>query len=198
LTTRKHEKLFEEILNAIRDSLNDLPTTDDVEDGEDEAFDEQDTELGNLRRGSEPGWVLGTTFETVLYCMVRFWQKHMRFDELTQPRRGDRATDFRKRDMKYEMAKFSVSAVVKHQSDRTAATLLPSTFEESMQTLDIATGQLQMPQVTSPPASSPMWLSSEKPQTYKCIMSQLPHMVLNSSQIMKAKSVEPVRNYHCT
>jgi hypothetical protein len=34
LTSRKHEKTFEEMLVAIRDSLSDLACSDDGEDGE--------------------------------------------------------------------------------------------------------------------------------------------------------------------
>jgi len=54
LTTRKPEKRFEEMLNAIRDSLSDLASSNNEENREDEEDDEQDTELGKLSQYNEP------------------------------------------------------------------------------------------------------------------------------------------------
>jgi hypothetical protein len=55
---------FEEMLNAIGDSLSDLATSDDEQDGEDKQDGEEDTELGTLTN-DEPGWVMGTISEEV-------------------------------------------------------------------------------------------------------------------------------------
>jgi len=44
--TGKPETTFEEMLNAIGDSLSDLASSDDEQDGADEEDDEVDTELG--------------------------------------------------------------------------------------------------------------------------------------------------------
>jgi hypothetical protein len=85
-TTGKPETTFEEMLNAIRDSLSDLASTDDEQDGEDEEDDEEDTELGKISEGDEPGWVMGTITKTVQHHMESFWQMQMRLDTLTQPR----------------------------------------------------------------------------------------------------------------
>jgi len=54
-TTGKPETTFEEMLNAIGDSLSDLASSDDEQDGEDEEDDEEDTELGKLSDHDEPG-----------------------------------------------------------------------------------------------------------------------------------------------
>jgi len=58
-TTRKPETTFEEMLNTIGDSLSDLATSDNEQDGEDEEDEEDDTELGKLC-DDEPGRVMGT------------------------------------------------------------------------------------------------------------------------------------------
>jgi len=41
-TTRKPEKTYMEMLNAIRDSLSNLASSDNEEDGEDETDDKED------------------------------------------------------------------------------------------------------------------------------------------------------------
>jgi hypothetical protein len=54
-TTWKSETTFEDIFNALGDSLSDLTSSDDEQDGEDEEDDEEDTELGKLSDDDEPG-----------------------------------------------------------------------------------------------------------------------------------------------
>ena len=83
LTSRVPEKTFEEMLVAVGDSLSDLVSSDDGEDGQEE--DDQETGQRNLSEDDEPGWVMGTITKTVQQRMERFWQKHMKLDELTQP-----------------------------------------------------------------------------------------------------------------
>jgi hypothetical protein len=58
LTSREPEKMFEEMLVAIGDSLSDLASSNDGEDGEDE--DDVETEQGKLSKNDEPVWVMGT------------------------------------------------------------------------------------------------------------------------------------------
>jgi len=60
LTTRKPKATFEQMLNAIGDSLSNLASSDNGEDGEDEDHPEDDTELGKLSADDKPGWVMGT------------------------------------------------------------------------------------------------------------------------------------------
>jgi len=52
-------------------------------------------------------------------------------------------------DMKYGTTELAVLAVMKPQTDTTAATPSLTTFGEQMHVLDIVPGQSQMPQVTS-------------------------------------------------
>jgi hypothetical protein len=103
-TTGKPETKFGEMLNAIRDSVSDLASSDDERDREDEEDAEEDTELGKLSDDDEPGWVMGTITKTVQHHMVSFRQKQMRLDELTQPGWGDAANYFRESDMRYGTA----------------------------------------------------------------------------------------------
>jgi hypothetical protein len=83
VTTGNAKTTFEEMFNAIRDSLRDLASSDDEQDGEDEEADEEDTELSKLCDNDEPGWVMGTITETVQHHMESDRQKQMRLGELT-------------------------------------------------------------------------------------------------------------------
>jgi len=158
--TRKPEKSFNEMLNAIGDSSSNLVCSNDEQDGEDEEHDEEDTELGKLTDNDEPGWVMGTISKTGQHCMERFRRKQMRLDELTQPGWGDAANLFYERDMKDGTAELKFPAVVKPEIDMTAATPSLTTFGELMQTLDIVWRQSQIPAVTSQPGSTQMRLGS--------------------------------------
>jgi len=53
-TASKPETTVEEMVNAIRDSLSDLPSSEDEMDGEGEDDDEEDTELSELSEDDEP------------------------------------------------------------------------------------------------------------------------------------------------
>jgi len=195
--TGKPETTFQEMLNAIGDSLSDLANSDEEQDGEDEEYDEDDTELSKLSDDDEPGWVMGTISKTVQYRLESFRQKQMKLDELTQPGWGDAANYFRERDMNYGTTKLKVPAVVKPQIDTTAATPSPTTFGEHMQTLDIVRGQSLMTAVTSRPGSSQMRLGSEKPQSHQFIPVFSPDAATDSMPIQDAKPVEPVSLYPC-
>jgi hypothetical protein len=194
-TTGKPETMFEEMLNAIGDSLSDFASSDNEQDGEDEEDDEEDTELGKLSDDDEPGWVMSTITKTVQHRMESFEQKQMRLDELTQPGWGDAASYFRERDMRYGTAELKVPAVVKPQMHSTTATPSPITVGEHIQTPEIVRGQSNMPAVTSRPASSQMRLGSEKPQTHKFTPRLSPSMATDSMPIQDAKPVEPVSFY---
>jgi len=93
LTFRKPEKMFEEMLVAIGDSLSDFASSNDGEDGED--GDDEETEQGKLSEDDTPSRVMGTITKTVQQHMERFRQRYMKFDELTQPGWEDAANYFR-------------------------------------------------------------------------------------------------------
>jgi len=75
LTTTKPEITFGEMLNAIGDSLSDLASSEDEQNGEDEDDDEDDKGHGKLREDDEPGWVMGKMSKTVHHRMESFRQK---------------------------------------------------------------------------------------------------------------------------
>jgi hypothetical protein len=85
-------------------------------------------------------------------------QKEVTLDELIEPGWGDAADYMHERCIQYGTAELMVPAIVKPQTDPTAATPLPTSFGELMQMLYISPGQLQMPQGTSHPGSSQMGL----------------------------------------
>ena len=154
LTTPKPETTFEEMLNAIGESLSDLASSDNGEDGEDEDDDDDNPELGKLSDDDEPGWVMGTISNTVQRRMERFRRKQIKLDKLTQPSWGDMANYFRETDKKYRTTELKVPAVVQSQREEDATCFAPTTFGEPMETLDSIPGKSQMPQVTSRPGSS--------------------------------------------
>jgi len=94
LTTRKLKKAFEEMLNAIRDSLSDFASSDDEENVEDKEDNEEDTEQGKMSEDDEPGWVMGTMSKTVQYRRESFQPKQIKLDELTQLGWGDKGDYF--------------------------------------------------------------------------------------------------------
>jgi hypothetical protein len=98
--TRKLRTTFEDMLNAIGDSVSDLASSDDEQDEEDKEEDEEDSDLGKLSDDDEPGWVIGTISKTVQHCMESCRQKQMKLDELTQLGWGDAAKYFRETDIK--------------------------------------------------------------------------------------------------
>jgi len=196
-TTTEPEIAFEEMLNAIGDSLSDLASSEDEEDGEDEDDDEEDTGQCKLSEDDKPGWVMGTIFKIVQHCMENFRQNQLRLDELMQPGWGEAANYFRERDMKYGTTELKIPAVGKPQEDSTAATPSPTTFGELMQSLDIVPGQSKMPQVTSRQGTSLMRLGSEQPQADNHIVLPMPTAEPDSSPIEIAKPDQPVSFYPC-
>jgi len=70
LTSRDPDNKFQEMLVAIGDSLSDLATSDDGEDGEEE--DDDETGQRNFSEDDDPGWVLGTITKTVQQRTERF------------------------------------------------------------------------------------------------------------------------------
>ena len=58
MTTRKPETMFQEMLNAIADSLSDLAISHDEQDGEDEEDVDDETELGTWSDDAEPCCVM--------------------------------------------------------------------------------------------------------------------------------------------
>jgi len=121
-------------------------------------------ELDMLSGDDKPGWVICTISKTVLHLMERFQPKQIKFTELVQLGWGDAADCFFERDQKYGTIEWKVLAVVQPQAKENAAASGLTTCVEIMETLDIVPGNLQMPEVTSPPGSSPMTLASRKPQ----------------------------------
>jgi len=129
--------------------------------------------------------------------MERFRQKQMKLDELMQPGCRDTADYFCERDKKYGTTELKVPAVVQPQMADDAASTVPTTFSEPLETLDCVPRKLQMPQVTSRPGSSHMRLGSQKLQTHKRIPSLLPAPTPDWSQVRQSNNVEPVSFNPC-
>jgi len=82
LTIKEPKQTFEEMNVALRDSLSDIASSDNGQDGEHE--DDQETEQSKLSEDDEPGWVMGTVTKTSKQCMERFQQRQKKLDGLTQ------------------------------------------------------------------------------------------------------------------
>jgi hypothetical protein len=69
LTNSELEKTFQEMMVAIGDSLSDLASSNDGEDGQNE--DDEETAQCRLSEDDEPGWVIGTMTKIVRQRMER-------------------------------------------------------------------------------------------------------------------------------
>jgi len=74
LIIRKSDNAFQEVLDAIWDSMNDLRSSENEEDVENTEDIAEDIELANLSEDDKPGWVIGTISKTVQHQM-RSYQK---------------------------------------------------------------------------------------------------------------------------
>ena len=172
---------------AIEDSLSDLASSNDWEDGEDE--DDEEPEQGKLSKDDKPGRVMGTISNTGHHRMERFRHKQMKLDKLTHPGWGDTADYFCERDKKYSTSELRVPAVVKPRTNEDAAALAPTTFMGHMGCLDIVLGILQIPRGTPRPGSRQIRVSSGKPQSNTVVASHAPAVEPESPPIEKAKHV---------
>jgi len=138
LTTREPEKTFEVTMVAIGDSLSNLASSGDGEDGE---YDNDDkTEHGKLSEDDEPGWVIGTITNTVQQHMDWFRLKQMKLDVFTQPGLEGAAEYFHERYKMYGTSKLNVPAIVQPYMDDDAVARVPTTFGELMESLEIVLG----------------------------------------------------------
>jgi hypothetical protein len=67
--TREFEKIFHQMMVAKRDSLSEIPSSNDGEDEKAEA--DEETLHGQLSEDDEPGWVIGTIPNMVQQLMER-------------------------------------------------------------------------------------------------------------------------------
>jgi hypothetical protein len=72
-TSVKPETTYEEKLNAIGESVSNLASCDDEQDGEDEEDDAEDPELRKLSDDDEPCRMIGTITKPVQHRMESFW-----------------------------------------------------------------------------------------------------------------------------
>ena len=147
LTTRELKITFHKMIVAIRDSLSNIASSDNGEDGEDEYHEE--TAQGKLSEDDEPSWVMGTIPKMVDHRMERFRQKQIKLDKLTQRGWGDAADHFLERYKKYGTSELRVLAVVQPQTDRDVAAPALTTLGALVECRDIVPGRSQIPQGTS-------------------------------------------------
>ena len=84
LTTRKPNRTVEEMFNAICVSLSDYARSDYQENGDHKEDDAEDTDVSERNKDDEPGYVMGTIFNTVEYHIERVQKNKMKLDQLTQ------------------------------------------------------------------------------------------------------------------
>jgi hypothetical protein len=157
---------------AIGDSLSDLASSDDWEDGDDE--DDEEIEQGQLSDDEEPGWMMGPITKMVQHRLERFRQKQTKLDQLTQPGWKDATDYFHGRDKKYSTSTFWVPAVVQQQMDDVASTPVPTMIGELLECLNIVPGIGHVPQGTSRPGSCHIRLGSGKSQSYTSLSDLAP------------------------
>ena len=194
LTNKEPAKTFQEMMVGIRDSLSDLASSNDGEDGE---YHNEETQQGKLSEDDEPSWVMGTITKTVQQRMERFRQKRVKLNKLTPPGLEDAADYFRDRDNKYSTYELMVPAAVQPQTNDNAAVPTLTTFGELMECLQILLGISPMPRGTPRPGSSHMRLGSMKLQSNTSISSHQPAAERNLPPLLKFKPDEPVSFNPC-
>jgi len=195
LTNREPEKTVQEMIVALRDSLSDLVSSDDVEDGEDE--DDEETEQGNLREDDEAGWVTGTISKMVQQRIERFRQKQIKLDELTQPGRQYTANYVGERDRRYVTSELMVASVVERQTDNDPAIPALTPCGGRIERLDIVPGISQVLQRTSRPWRSYTGLGCGNPQSSTSIPGLAPAAEPHSLLIEHSKPAELLSFYPC-
>jgi hypothetical protein len=71
------KKPLQEKLTCIGDRLGEIPSSDNVEDGEDEEANEEATELCKPSEGNKHGWVMATISKTSTQRMESIRQKQI-------------------------------------------------------------------------------------------------------------------------
>jgi hypothetical protein len=117
---------FEEMKGAFGDSLSDLASSKEGEDGEDEL--DGGTKIGKISEDAKPSWVMGRFTKTVLQHVERFRPKQMKQDKLTQPVCEDAAEYYQEREKKYGSAGLRVPVVVQLQTANVTAAPAITTF----------------------------------------------------------------------
>lgn len=84
-TTIKPGTTIDKILNANGDSLRNLESSEDEEEGEYKDDNKDDTEFGKLSDDDESGWEMGTISNTDQHHMESYRPEQVRLDELSQP-----------------------------------------------------------------------------------------------------------------
>jgi len=195
LTNREPESTVDKTMIAFGESLSDLASSDDWDEGED--VDDEETGQGKLSEDDEPSWVMCTITKMVEQCMQMFQHKQMKLDELTRPRWEDEAEYFREGDKKCGTSELIVPAVVQPQTDDDASAPAPRTFGEHMEYLEIVPRISTMLQGTSQPRSSQMRLGSMKPQLNTSIYGLPPPAQHDTSPLMTGKPDESISFYPC-
>jgi hypothetical protein len=183
------------MLNAVSNSLSDLASSNDKEDGEDQQAHHEDTELCKMSKDDEPRSVMGKISNRGQSSKESFCQKLISLDDLTQLQWVDAADIVRKGDMTYGMAEFKIPAVVKLQMDQIAAPPTCTTFGELMETLDIFLGELQTLHRTTQPGGSDIPVSSGKLHSRRNMVSPLPSGVRDLSPLNTLMPVELIHFY---
>jgi len=187
--------MFEKMIVAIGDSVSNLASSDQGEDEED--TDDEEMEQGKVSEVDKPGWVMGKNSRMVQQRMMRFRQKQMKLDNLTQPGWRDAADYFRERDKKHGVSELQLPAVFHPQMDVEVAAPTPTTFGQLTECVNIATGISEMPQGTSRPGRSHIRRGSVMPQVDRGIAGLATTVDPDSSPIHNAKPVELVSCYPC-
>jgi len=136
-----------------------------------------------------------TITTTVQQCLERFRQSQMKLDELTQLGWKDSANSLCERDKKYGTSGLQVPALLQKQTGLDATTPVPSMIGQLLEGLDIVPGISRMPQGTSRPESSHIWLDSVEPQSNTSTSGLESTAERNASPLLNAKPVVPVSFY---
>jgi len=153
---------------VVGDSVSDIVTSDDWEDGEDEH--DEEAEQRQLSEDDQPGWVMGIITKTLPRAMDRVRKMQIKLDDLTQLGWEDSADYICQEDTKYGTSCLRVPEVVQPPTDDEVAAPAATPFGVLMECLDIVCALSQLPQGISREGCNDMRPGSQKPQSNMTIL----------------------------
>jgi len=194
LTTRELEKKIQGIMVAIRDSLSDLASSDHGKDGDDD--DDEDTAQGQLSEDDDPGWVLGTISKPCCSEWRDFVRSRWILTNWHNQDGGTQPTTFMEEISSTAHPNWGFQQSFNCKRMMMELHLHPQNWESLRSVLTLSQGYRKYSKA-SRPGSSHIRLGSGKAQSNTGIAGLAPAAKPDSSLIINAKPIEPVRFYPC-
>jgi hypothetical protein len=137
---------FEVMMEAIRDSVDDVTTSDEEDDHYDNISDGQDYDDAKLSDDDAPGWVVGTINKSVQERLETVPMKRIKLQELTTLAWAEAEADFTIRNRKYGTTKLKILTVVTlNTTINTANTSIFGHFRDALNRVPVTKSPMAQP-----------------------------------------------------